>query len=80
MADTNSYEQPTAVLAGARTAAIVLSSISAAASLMVIVSYIRVFRRFQAHQRKILNASEAAAATGKVDLSSAVNATAHHHI
>ncbi|KAJ2403226.1 hypothetical protein GGI23_000095 [Coemansia sp. RSA 2559] len=83
MADTNtnSYGQPTAVLAGARIAAIVLSSISAAASLMVIVSYIRVFRRFEAHQRKILNATEEEA-TAKADPSndSAVNSTAHHHI
>ncbi|KAJ2519128.1 hypothetical protein GGI11_002663 [Coemansia sp. RSA 2049] len=52
-------QQPTPVLANARIAAIVLSSISAAASLMVIISYIHVFRRFQAHQRKILNAAAA---------------------
>ncbi|KAJ2557864.1 hypothetical protein EV175_001093, partial [Coemansia sp. RSA 1933] len=66
MADTEDayYGQPTPVLAGARIAAIVLSSISAAASLLVIVSYIRVFRRFQTHQRKILDATTAAGLNG----------------
>ncbi|KAJ2214864.1 hypothetical protein IW140_004224 [Coemansia sp. RSA 1813] len=59
MTDTNYHEQPAPVLAGARMAAIVLSSISAAASLIVIISYVRVFRRFQTHQRKILNATTA---------------------
>ncbi|KAI9504869.1 hypothetical protein BX070DRAFT_221042 [Coemansia spiralis] len=50
-------DQLSSTLVDARLAAIVLNSLSAIASLLVIISYIRVFRRFQAHQRRILKSA-----------------------
>ncbi|KAJ2815516.1 hypothetical protein FBU31_006902, partial [Coemansia sp. 'formosensis'] len=47
----------TTEIAGARLAAIAISSISAIASLIVVVSYIRMLLQFRAHQRRIIEAS-----------------------
>ncbi|KAJ2393462.1 hypothetical protein H4S02_000181, partial [Coemansia sp. RSA 2611] len=45
------------LVAGARFASIVLSSISTAASVVVLISYTRTVRRIRAHHRQIINAS-----------------------
>ncbi|KAJ2892726.1 hypothetical protein GGI21_005546, partial [Coemansia aciculifera] len=49
--------EATTEIAGARLAAIVLSIISALASLEVVVSYVRMLLQFRAHQQRIIEAS-----------------------
>ncbi|KAJ1883262.1 hypothetical protein LPJ57_000275 [Coemansia sp. RSA 486] len=52
---------------GSRLAAIMLSCISVICSLIVVVSYIRMLRRFRAHQRKIIEASMAPGGSNGID-------------
>ncbi|KAJ2867637.1 hypothetical protein GGH94_000715 [Coemansia aciculifera] len=54
----------TTEIAGARLAAIILSTISAIASLVVVISYVRMLLQFRAHQRRIIEASMGAGGGG----------------
>ncbi|KAJ1642215.1 hypothetical protein LPJ64_005918, partial [Coemansia asiatica] len=63
----NSSRLQSTMVLGSRLAAIVLSCISVICSLIVVVSYIRMLRRFRAHQRKIIEASMGHSGSNGVD-------------